>query len=179
FGGSFRMSGDALDGGVYLQHDRWTPYGGTEAGAFIGTETAAPLSGSAVLVGRATGTHIASLTGRAHLGGSSTLEIETAASDSGPVTSAATRAQLTGQVADGAYDVGFLWAAPNFAGPGRGNTAAHASISVQPGGPVAFRLSANTLGTKSLPFDGFNLSQSMTNGAVEADYSNAFALIYE
>ncbi len=179
FGGSFRANGNDLDGGVYLQHDRWTNYGGTEAGAFLGSQTAAVLSGRAVVVGRASGAHIASFTGRAHLGTSSTLEIETAASDSGSVTSSAARAQLSGQFPNFAYDVGFLHAAPTFAGPGRGNDAAHAAIGVDPNGPMMFRLSANTLATKSAPSSLYDLSQHMTSGALEADYSNALALIYE
>lgn len=181
FGAEYRRDGEGLNTGGYVSRNRSTPQGGTEVAWFGGTEPAKDrmLSGTAIVVARGSGAALSSISGQAHLGPMSTLEFETAASDSAGHIATAQRAQLVGESARASYDLGLTRGGSTFAGPSHGYETAHGAVIVTPAGPFRYVMNASTYTATPAPSDLFSEPHRISMATVEADYQGAIALAYQ
>lgn len=167
FGAGLQSMNYEVNAGAYVAQNRWSPLGAREAGAFVGIDTSDMFGLSTAVVARSTGAHVGGVTARAHLF-SSVLELETAASDSNSVTGTADRADLTGQVGNGAnYGFGVLHAGTSYSGPGRGNDNAHATFTLHPDGALWYQLNSLTQRTSTVPDALFHFQETVSSNDVE------------
>jgi hypothetical protein len=178
FGATARTENLSVNAGVYAERDRWSPVGEFESGAFVGSDTSARFSALAAVVGRNSGARVGGLTARAHVF-SSLLEIETAGSDSSNTNAMAERVELSNGYRPFNFSVGVLHASPNFSGPGRGNTDAHASFAAHPTDALSLQFNSTSQHTVSQPGALFTFDQAITTNYLQANWRDAFSVGYE